>query len=125
MVYYAGHKIYNILRNKKEFMPEFNYEMLEDLITIIVDIICKKIPSEININPNKLDMIVNKIKLVPIPRDIVEFNMEYKQTNILEDMTEVEETRVVEKNTGERALVRIRIPQKKIVEDVETNEQNE
>lgn len=42
------------------------------MISNIVDILSKKLPLEINFSPTKLDSLVLKIKLVPIPNDVVQ-----------------------------------------------------
>lgn len=44
------------------------------MISNIVDILAKKLPSEINFNPSKLDSVVHKIRLVTIPKGYVEDN---------------------------------------------------
>jgi hypothetical protein len=96
----SGHTIYNTLRDNPSF-SRFSYDILSDTLSNIVDILAKKLPQEVNFNPAKLEAVIHKIKLVPIPRTVVE-----------EDFAD--ERGLVQANTGERAIVRLRIPMKKI-----------
>lgn len=73
MIDNPGHFIYkNLMRDESYQTPDFNSELISILLSDIIDILSKKLPTEINFNNSKLDAIISKIKLVPIPRSIVE-----------------------------------------------------
>merc|ERR1712070_263871 len=59
----------------------------------------------------KVDQIINKIKLVPVPEDVVEEDKKIEVEKTLEDGTVQKVEEEVKRNTNERALVYITIPQ--------------
>lgn len=67
----SGHSIYNTLRDNPAF-SRFNYQLLNDTLSNIVDILAKKLPQEVSFNPTKLDAVIHRIKLVPIPKTVIE-----------------------------------------------------
>jgi len=71
MINEPGHSVINLIRDFYN-MEDISYDFLKNLISNIVDIITKRLPSEVNFNPTKLDSVIHKIKLVPIPKSIVE-----------------------------------------------------
>jgi len=73
----------------------------------LVDILAKKLPQDVSFNASKVDAVINKIKLVPIPPHI------FDQSMIGPD------GETIERNSGERALVRVKIPLKKVEEEEE------
>jgi len=42
------------------------------MIANIVDISAKRLPQDINFNSAKLESVINKIKLVPVPKAVIE-----------------------------------------------------
>jgi hypothetical protein len=38
-----------------------------DIVNVIVDILAKRLPASVNINPTKLEQVIHKIKLVVTP----------------------------------------------------------
>ena len=47
-------------------------QILDDLADVVIDILAKKLPSDVTFPALKLDTVSSKIKLVPIPKDIFE-----------------------------------------------------
>ena len=93
------------------------------MISNIVDILSKKLPLEINFSPTKLDSLVLKIKLVPIPNHVVQddiFDIECRNENggVCE-----EKILRTERNTGEKALVWIKNPKRLDKEEIEEGEE--
>ena len=99
------------------------------VLTIILDILTKKLPTEVNFNAIKLDAAAHKIKLVPIPKTIVLEPFERVEPIVTDPPTNPPEMKkvLVERNTAERAIVRIRIPMHnaEIEEDFTDPETNE
>jgi hypothetical protein len=95
-----------------EDMPviPFDNSILQDMLSNLVDILAKKLPADISFNPSKLDSVIHKIKLVPIPKGVYE-----------QDVEEDPDRGIVaaQKNTGEKALVKINIPMKRVEEEEE------
>lgn len=89
---------------------------METLYDYIIDIVSKRIPVEgVNV---KAEQIVHKIKLLPFPEDVVEADKKTTKTVELEDGTKKEETVVIPRNTNEKALVLITVPQVEEEEEV-------
>ena len=80
----------------------------------LIDIACKKLPADLPFSNKQVDQIIQKVKLVPVPKSVVNETV-YKEETI---EGQVVRTVVAEKNTNERAIVRIRVPRKRIEEDV-------
>lgn len=47
-------------------------DIMDELLFDIADILARKLPAEVNFSQNKLDSVAHKIKLVPLPKGIVE-----------------------------------------------------
>ena len=89
----------------------------------IIDILSKKLPSDVNINAQKLEQIVNKIKLIPIPKNLNTEDVVKKIDKLNETGQSVISEEVKSARTSnERAIVRIRIPRK---DNVETDQDGE
>ena len=90
-----------------------------------MDIAAKKIPSDLPFSNKQLDSIVQKIKFMPVPKHICDETV-YREDSINENSdipSQVVRTVIVEKNTNERAIVRLRIPKRRIEEEfVEVDE---
>lgn len=110
---------------RKLLSPAFNTAGVDyagvgrSLISSLIDLISKKnLPSEMPFSNKQLDQLIQKIKLTPIPKHIVEETV-YKDETVQESPdqpAQVVKTIVQEKNTNERAIVRLRIPKRKIEE---------
>jgi len=46
--------------------------ILDDLTEVVIDIMAKKLPSDVAFPALKLDTVSSKVKLIPIPKDIFE-----------------------------------------------------
>ena len=95
----------------------------QHLISVIIDIAAKKLPSDLPYSNKQLDQIIQKIKFVPIPKNIVDEDV-YKEEQVdVDGETQTVKVLVQQKTTNERAIVRLRIPKKRIEEDyVEVDE---
>lgn len=79
------------------------------LLDYIVDILSRRVPIEgVGV---KVDQIINKIRLVPVPDDIVEEDKTVEVEKTLEDGTVEKVQEQIKRNTNEKALVYITIPQ--------------
>ena len=67
---YPGHFIIEDLRKDKAEV--FDQEIANHLISSIIDILSKKLPQDVNFNNAKLESVVSKIRLVPVPKAIVD-----------------------------------------------------
>lgn len=82
---------------------------MDMLLDYIVDILSKRVPIEgVGV---KVDQIINKIRLVPIPDDVHEQDKKIEVEQTAEDGTVTKVEEEVKRNTGEKALVYITIPQ--------------
>ena len=82
---------------------------MDMLLDYVVDILSRRVPIEgVGV---KVDQIINKIRLVPVPEDIVEQDKVVVTEKTLEDGTVQKEEVEHKRNTGEKALVYITIPQ--------------
>jgi hypothetical protein len=112
-----GHEIYETLRDEPQ--EGFSFDILRDLLHAIVDVLSKKLPQDVNFNPQKLEQLTHKIKLIPIPKTVIVHTgvktITRTNTKGNQSFEEVHQ----EKNTGEKAVVRIRIPRKKADEGAE------
>lgn len=95
-------------------MQNEGYRAIELVLNAICMIVCKKVPSELS--SIKLDSLISKIKLAYIPKGIeIESRSEVQMKPVSdEDPTEVQKEVQIEKNSGEKAVVRVLIPKKKI-----------
>jgi hypothetical protein len=57
---------------RKDKAEVFDQEIANHLISSIIDILSKKLPQDVNFNNAKLESVVSKIRLVPVPKAIVE-----------------------------------------------------
>lgn len=108
MLEHPGHLIFRKLQN-----PAFNQGVLDyshivkTLVYGLMDVAAKKLPSDLPFSNKQLDQIIQKVKLIPVPK------------NVVPETTYSPEGAVVqEKNTNERAIVRIRVPKKKVEEEI-------
>ena len=82
---------------------------MDMLLDYVVDILSRRVPIEgVGV---KVDQIINKIKLVPVPEDVVEEDKKIEVEKTLEDGTVQKVQEEVKRNTNEKALVYITIPQ--------------
>ena len=95
-----GHFVYRKLQNPDYSHHYLDFELLKSLLFVVVDIMAKKLPADVVLNNQKLESVIHKIKLVAVPKNVV--------TDTNEQFA---------KNTGERAVVRIRIPRKTVQEE--------
>lgn len=66
VIQHPGHLIFQSIRNSGQ--DQALAEIYESVILNIVDILSKKVSQDINFNLAKLDQIIHKIKLIPIPK---------------------------------------------------------
>lgn len=120
MLEHPGHLIF-----KKLLRPQFNHNTVEYerigrvLINHIVDIAAKKLPVDLPFSNKQLETIVQKIKFFPVPRHVIDDTI-YKEETIQDSPNhppQTVRTLVQEKNTNERAFVRLRVPRKRIEEE--------
>jgi hypothetical protein len=103
---HPGHFILRKLLN-----PDFNQGAVDYLaigksvISALVDIAAKKLPSDITLSNKQLDQVTQKIKFLPHPKNIFDEPIYDEDNNLVQ-----------EKNTNERAIVRLRIPKRKVEE---------
>lgn len=109
---------------KKLQQPQFNngivdYEKIgKTIISALVDIAAKKLPSDLPFSNKQLDQIIQKVKFVPVPKTVVDvpvFKEEVVDASAQPPKTV--RTLVQDKNTNERAIVRIRVPRRRIEEE--------
>jgi hypothetical protein len=114
MINNPGHDIFNHLRDHTRF-PFFQADLFRDICNFFVEILTKKLSQEVNFNAQKLDQVAHKIKLAPTPKNLIPEDVVRKVEKVSEDgkITLVDET-VAFRNTGERAIVRLRIPRKMV-----------
>jgi hypothetical protein len=90
------------------------------VISAMVDIASKKIQGEHPFSNKQLEQIIQKIKFYPIPKDIHPLTI-YKE-ELVQDTHDgepyISKHVAAEKNTKERAIVRCRIPTKKVEDEV-------
>lgn len=107
MIHNPGHRIMKKLRKSPEFSTGFFKANIYDLLqSDIIDMVAKKLPSDIAINNQKLEQITQKIKFVPIPKSVIE------ESTMKEDV-------MIEANTNIKAVIRITVPMRTIQEEVE------
>lgn len=82
-----------------------NPKVMEMILNVICMALCNKVPK--GVVPFKMDQIIQKIRLLSIPRGV-----EIETREILNAEGEV--TQVIEKNSNERALVRVMVPRRKL-----------
>ena len=71
--------------------------MLSTVLKVIVDILSKKLPADVNFNNAKLEQVVSKIKLITVPKTVYE-------------IPQIINNEWNDPNTNERAIVRLTIP---------------
>lgn len=74
---------------------------LTNFLKVIVDILSKKLPADVNFNNAKLEQVISKIKLISVPKTIRE-------------VPQIENGEWLDSNTNERAIVRLTIPHKMV-----------
>lgn len=81
--------------------------IVKSLVYGLMDVAAKKLPSDLPFSNKQLDQIIQKVKLVPVPKNVIPENTFNPEGAIVQ-----------EKNTNERAIVRIRVPKKKVEEEI-------
>lgn len=114
MLEHPGHYIL-----RKLLKPEFNKDTVDysnigrAVLSALIDIATKKIPSDLSYTNKQLDAINQKIKFSPLPKGV--FDEPVYQDGALTQ----------EKNTTEKAIVRLRVPKRRIEEEfVEVDDQS-
>ena len=84
---------------------------MELILTVLCMVLCNKIPK--GVVPFRVDPLINKIKLVSAPRGIeLATRTEIQKTSVTAATPKGEQEVVIEKNTNERAVVRILVPKR-------------
>lgn len=104
--------------------PQFNIGILDyekvgrTVISALVDIAAKKLPGDLPYSNKQIDQIIQKVKFVPVPKSVIDTPL-YKEEVVdpTEQPPRTIRTLVQDKNTNERAIVRIRVPRKRIEEE--------
>jgi len=81
-----------------------NPKAMELLLSVLCMALCNKVPK--GVVPYKMDQVYHKIRLVNIPK-----GLEIVRREVIENG---EVTGVFDKNTNERALVRVLVPKRKL-----------
>jgi uncharacterized protein YqcC (DUF446 family) len=91
-----------------------NPKAMDMILNVICMVLCNRVPK--GLVPFKMDQVVNKIRLVSVPK-----GLELERREVLNEQGEV--TAVFEKNTTEKALVRILVPRRKLtVSEIDVEE---
>jgi hypothetical protein len=94
-----------------------NYHRLAPIaISALVDLAAKKAPADLPFSNKQVDQLIQKIKFVAVPKTVVNDHI-YKEETVQESPEaepHIVRTLVQEKNTTERAIVRMRVPRKKV-----------
>lgn len=120
MLEHPGHFIF-----KKLLQPHLNqgtvrYEAIgKALLNALLDIAAKKLPADLPFSNKQIDNIIQKIKLMPVPKNIINETV-YQEESI--PSGDGQPAQVIRKilslrNTTERAIVRVRVPKKRIEEE--------
>jgi hypothetical protein len=72
LIDFPGHRIFKDIIQAPEHSREVSGELLKTMLCNLVDILAKKLPPEVNFNNSKLESVISRIKLVPIPKHIFE-----------------------------------------------------
>lgn len=113
---HPGHFIFR----RPTYLGGFDYSgIARQLISAIIDIASKKVPSDLPYSNKQLDQLIQKIKFSAIPKNIIQDDVYQEETIQEVEGAEpiVHRQLVQEKNTKEKAIVRLRIPKKKIEEE--------
>jgi hypothetical protein len=116
-----GHFIFQRLRDPSFNTSHYDYSRAcGAIISSLLDIASKKIQVDHPYSNKQLEQIIQKVKFVPIPKNIVPLTI-YKE-EMIQDTPDgkpyLSKHVVQEKNTKERAIVRMRIPRKLVKEEV-------
>ena len=70
----SGHTAFTILNSdvKVHSHDQISHELYEDFHHVLTSILTKRLPADINFSISKLDSVVHKIRLVPIPKSIAD-----------------------------------------------------
>lgn len=89
------------------------------IISAIIDVAAKKFPGDLPYSNKQLDQIIQKIKFVAVPKNIIDETVYSEE--IVNDgpgyPPRTVRTLVQEKNTNERAFVRLRVPRRRVEEE--------
>jgi hypothetical protein len=116
-----GHFIFSRLRDSGFNTHNYDYKRAcYVIISSLLDIASKKIQVDHPYSNKQLEQIIQKVKFVPVPKNLVPLNV-YKE-EMVQDTPDgqpyLSRHIVQEKNTKERAIVRMRIPRKLVKEEV-------
>jgi hypothetical protein len=109
MVKNPGHRFIQKLRDPSFSEGKVNMQIFDLLMNDIIDMLAKKLPTEVGINNQKLDSITQKIRLVQIPKGLIE------ESFYREDDPET----IVKATINIKAVVRIVLPKRMIQEEVD------
>ena len=92
-----------------------NPAAMEAILNVLCMVLCNRVPK--NTVPYKCDVLIPKIKLMPIPRGVeVESRMIIEKEEPSEDFPEGRDIEtIIEANTNEKAVVRVLVPTKKVL----------
>jgi hypothetical protein len=115
-----GHFIFKLFKDPRYNKSGFDYHKASQaVISAMVDIGSKKIQGEHPFSNKQLEQIIQKIKFYPIPKDLHPLTI-YKE-ELVQDTHDgeayISRHVATEKNTKERAIVRCRIPMRKVEEE--------
>lgn len=83
--------------------------MMDTLYDYLIDILAKRVPVEgVNV---KVEQIINKIKLISVPEEVILVDRVEKVKVTGDDGVEVEQEVQKKKNTNEAGLIIISVPQ--------------
>lgn len=84
-------------------------KMMDTLYDYLIDILAKRVPVEgVNV---KVEQIINKIKLISVPEEVILVDRVEKVKVTGDDGVEVEQEVQKKKNTNEAGLIIISVPQ--------------
>jgi hypothetical protein len=70
---FPGSFVLRIMKNDSDFIEGlFSFDLIAQLQNMIIDILSKKLPSDVSFNNAKLEQVISKIKLLPVPKHIHE-----------------------------------------------------
>jgi hypothetical protein len=70
---FPGSFVLRIMKNDPDFIEGlFSFDLIAQIQNMIIDILSKKLPSDVSFNNAKLEQVISKVKLLPIPKHIHE-----------------------------------------------------
>jgi hypothetical protein len=115
-----GHFIFRRLRDPAFNTSGYNYnQSAHAVVSALLDIASKKIQVDHPYSNKQLEQIIQKVKFFPLPKTVVPLTV-YKE-EMVQDTPDgkpyASKQLVQEKNTKERAIVRMRVPRIKVEEE--------